>query len=145
MPSLSVVCGLGHQCAKHLCMGTTCTAADTILVIRCPHCMAGIEFRPMITYKYGRFVCRDCAHTVWPGLPEYRCTCRPCLRAARGDDAEERRNRLLTGCGKRVLRCAQLAFRWLLGGIVIEFAALNVVENGVAVQFTHTAAAEHRA
>ena len=53
---------------------------DTTLVIRCPYCVVGIEFRPMIAYKDGRFVCRDCAHTVRPGVPEYRCTCRPCLR-----------------------------------------------------------------
>jgi hypothetical protein len=53
---------------------------DTILIIRCPYCMAGIDFSPMIAYKDGRFVCRDCAHTVRPGVPEYGCTCRPCLR-----------------------------------------------------------------
>ena len=51
---------------------------DTILTIRCPYCMAGIDFRPMIAHKDGRFVCRDCAHTVRPGVPDYRCA-----RAAR--------------------------------------------------------------
>jgi hypothetical protein len=56
---------------------------DTILTIRCPYCMAGIDFRPMIAHKDGRFVCRDCAHTVRPGVPEYRCTCRTCLRLSR--------------------------------------------------------------
>jgi len=40
------------------------TLTDTILTIRCPHCMVGTELRPMIAYKDGRFVCRDCAHTV---------------------------------------------------------------------------------
>ena len=64
-------------------------AIDATLVIRCPYCLAGVEFRPMIAYKDGRFVCRDCAHTVRPGVPEYRCTCRPCLRTARGDAAKE--------------------------------------------------------
>jgi hypothetical protein len=34
----------------------------------------------MIAHKDGRFVCRDCAHTLRPGEPEYRCTCRKCLR-----------------------------------------------------------------
>jgi hypothetical protein len=62
------------------------TLTDTILVIRCPHCSTGIEFRPMISYKDGRFVCRDCAHTVRPGVTEYKCTCRPCVRAGRRDD-----------------------------------------------------------
>jgi len=61
------------------CMGAECTPTDTVLVIRCPYCLAGVEFRPMIAHKDGRFVCRDCAHTVRPGVPEYRCTCRFCL------------------------------------------------------------------
>ena len=65
------------------------TLTDTTLIVRCPYCLMGIEFRPMIAYKDGRFVCRDCAHTVRPGVPEYKCTCRPCLRVARGDDAED--------------------------------------------------------
>jgi hypothetical protein len=56
---------------------------DTTLTIRCPYCMAGIDFRPMMAHKDGRFVCRDCAHTVRPGVPDYRCTCRPCLRLSR--------------------------------------------------------------
>jgi hypothetical protein len=58
-------------------------ATDTTLTIRCPYCMAGIEFRPMIAHKDGRFVCRDCAHTVRPGVLEHRCTCRKCLRLSR--------------------------------------------------------------
>jgi hypothetical protein len=68
------------------------TPSDTILIICCPHCMVGIELRPMIAYKDGRFVCRDCAHTVRPGVSEYKCTCRPCLRATRGNDFEGSRS-----------------------------------------------------
>jgi hypothetical protein len=60
-------------------METSYVPADTTLVIRCPHCLIGIEFRPMIAYKDGRFVCRDCAHTVHPGMPAYRCICRNCI------------------------------------------------------------------
>jgi hypothetical protein len=55
---------------------------DTILVIGCPHCIVGMEFRAMIAYKDGRFVCRDCAHTVRPGVPRYKCVCRPCMTLA---------------------------------------------------------------
>ena len=66
---------------------------DTTLVIRCPHCLLGTEFRPMIAYKDGRFVCRDCAHTVCPGVPEYRCICFPCLRIQRGNESEAQRQR----------------------------------------------------
>jgi len=59
------------------------TFTDTTLTIRCPYCMAGRECRPMIAHKDGRFVCRDCAHTVRPGVLDYRCTCLPCLRLSR--------------------------------------------------------------
>ena len=59
------------------------TLTDATLIIRCSYCMAGIDFGPMIAYKDGRFVCRDCAHTIRPGVPEYRCTCRRCLRLSR--------------------------------------------------------------
>ena len=60
---------------------------DTILTMYCPHCAAGIEFKPMIAYKDGRFVCRDCAHTVRPGVLNYQCTCRRCLRFRRWADS----------------------------------------------------------
>jgi hypothetical protein len=69
-----------------LCMAVECTATDRTLVIRCPHCLVVIEFRPMIAYKDGRFICRDCAHTVRPGVTEYKCTCRPCLRQEQGKE-----------------------------------------------------------
>lgn len=55
-------------------------ATDTLMVIRCPYCLTGIDFGPMIAYINGRFVCRDYAHTVRPGMSEYGCTCRTCLR-----------------------------------------------------------------
>jgi hypothetical protein len=58
------------------------TLTDTTLVLRCPYCRVGIECRSMTSYKDGRFVCRDCAHTVRPGALEYKCTCRLCLRIA---------------------------------------------------------------
>jgi Zn finger protein HypA/HybF involved in hydrogenase expression len=53
---------------------------DTTLTIYCPYCTVGIEPKALIAYKDGRFVCRDCAHTVRPGVLDYRCTCRPCLK-----------------------------------------------------------------
>jgi hypothetical protein len=59
------------------------TLTDTILILRCAYCISGIEFAPMIAYNDGRFVCRDCAHTVRPGFTNYKCTCRSCFRAAR--------------------------------------------------------------
>lgn len=35
------------------------TATDTLMTVRCPYCMAGIDFRVMTAYKDGRFVCRN--------------------------------------------------------------------------------------
>jgi hypothetical protein len=66
------------------------TLTDMILTVYCPHCVAGIEYKPMIAYKDGRFVCRDCAHTVRPGALDYLCTCRPCLRLRRWIDSAPR-------------------------------------------------------
>ena len=62
--------------------------SDGTLIIRCPYCMAGVELRSMIAYKDGRFVCRDCAHTVRPGVPEYECACRPCLKLRKAVQAD---------------------------------------------------------
>ncbi len=55
------------------------TLTDTTLIVPCPYCMAGTDFRQMTAYKDGRFVCDDCAHTVRPGEPEYPCTCHTCF------------------------------------------------------------------
>lgn len=72
------------------------TLTDTTLTVRCPYCMAGIEFSPMIAYKDGRFVCRDCAHTVRPGVPAYKCLCRPCVRLSRKSLLTDHGSHLLT-------------------------------------------------
>jgi len=61
------------------------TATDALMVVRCLYCLNGIDFRTMTAHKDGRFVCRNCAHTVRPGVPEYKCTCRTCLRLSRKD------------------------------------------------------------
>src|ERR1700685_2196551 len=43
---------VGKPACKHPLVPTM---TDTILIIRCPHCMAGIEFRPLTAYNDGRF------------------------------------------------------------------------------------------
>ena len=67
----------GHRSAASASSNLMSTLTDTTLVICCPYSL--VERRPMIAYKDGRFVCRDCAHTEQPGVAEYRCTCRMCL------------------------------------------------------------------
>jgi hypothetical protein len=56
------------------------SAQDTQLVIRCPYCALGWDFRPLTPHQDGRFVCEKCGHTVRPGEIAYLCTCRKCLR-----------------------------------------------------------------
>jgi hypothetical protein len=56
---------------------------DTVLIFCCPYCRIGTDFRPLTAHKDGRFVCRDCAHTVRPGEPNYKCICRNCMKAGR--------------------------------------------------------------
>ena len=55
------------------------TPTDTLLLLRCAYCVAGLEFRPLVAYKDGRFVCRNCCHTVRPTVEDvstlYRRRC----------------------------------------------------------------------
>lgn len=76
------------------------TATDTVLLVRCAYCVAGLEFRPLVAYKDGRFVCRNCAHTVRPGVPNYRCTCSTCLSLSRKNGKQ-----LISFAGKPFLNC----------------------------------------
>jgi ribosomal protein S27AE len=55
-------------------------AQDTKLVIRCPYCILGLDFRPMAAHKDGRFVCEKCGHAVHPEEAAYLCSCCRCLR-----------------------------------------------------------------
>jgi hypothetical protein len=56
---------------------------DMVLVFYCPYCSVGADFWEMTGYKDGRFVCRNCAHTLRPGNPTYLCTCPKCLKSCR--------------------------------------------------------------
>jgi hypothetical protein len=51
-------------------------------IIRCPYCVLGDEFRPMVQ-RPGWFVCEVCCHTVLPGDPAFKCTCPNCLKLHR--------------------------------------------------------------
>jgi hypothetical protein len=51
---------------------------------RCPYCIVGAEFRLMIGYKDGQFVCTDCSHQERPGKKDYRCSCPHCMKLAMG-------------------------------------------------------------
>lgn len=53
-------------------------------IVRCPYCIMGIEFRPMVAHVDGRYICGKCGHTVFPSKPEYKCQCFKCLTLAVG-------------------------------------------------------------
>lgn len=42
--------------------------------VRCPYCVLGIEFRPMIGHVDGRFICDKCGHTTVPMMPATSAT-----------------------------------------------------------------------
>ncbi len=48
-------------------------------IVRCPYCVMGSEFRPMLqqSAKKKYFVCASCGHMATPEDPYLKC---PCLR-----------------------------------------------------------------
>ena len=51
-------------------------------IVRCPHCILGNDFRPMVQ-RPDWYVCEQCGHTVIPVDPEFKCSCRKCLELNR--------------------------------------------------------------
>jgi hypothetical protein len=51
--------------------------------VRCPYCVLGTEFRPMIARIDGTFVCSRCGHTAHPKDRYYQCGCSRCIELQR--------------------------------------------------------------
>jgi len=54
-------------------------------IVRCPYCILGDDFRPMLPKPGGWFICQKCGHTAQPGDPDFKCFCQKCgglVRAA---------------------------------------------------------------
>jgi len=49
----------------------TATPLEMRGVIRCPLCVSGPEFRPMVVHVNGRYICGKCGHALFPGKAEY--------------------------------------------------------------------------
>jgi ribosomal protein S27AE len=47
--------------------------------VRCPYCVLGLEFLPMVAHVDGRYICGKCGHTACPEDAAYRCHCPKCL------------------------------------------------------------------
>ena len=47
-------------------------------IVRCPYCVLGDDFRPMLPRSGGWFVCLNCIHIAAPEKPEFNCFCQKC-------------------------------------------------------------------
>lgn len=48
------------------------------MIVRCPYCVLGDNFRPMLAKDGGWFVCQKCGHSAMPGKPDFECYCQKC-------------------------------------------------------------------
>ena len=47
-------------------------------IIRCPYCVVGDQFKPMLSRGGGVLVCSKCGHTAIHEKPEFQCSCQKC-------------------------------------------------------------------
>ena len=52
-------------------------------IVRCPYCVLGDNFKQMLSRPAGWFLCKKCGHTVKPGDPDFKCSCRKCMEMNR--------------------------------------------------------------
>ena len=59
--------------------GFQLTMAMTMTAVRCPYCISGDEFTPMVAVADGRYMCGKCGHLAIPKDETFRCACRKCF------------------------------------------------------------------
>lgn len=47
-------------------------------IVRCPYCILGDDFRPMLHKPEGWFICQKCGHASIPGDQQFTCNCENC-------------------------------------------------------------------
>jgi hypothetical protein len=52
-------------------------------IVRCPYCVLGGDFEPMLPRPEGWFLCLECGHTAIPEKPDFKCSCRKCTELNR--------------------------------------------------------------
>lgn len=53
-------------------------------IVRCPYCVMGSEFRPMLPrFRETEFVCVSCGHVATPDDPYLKCPCSRCVDMSR--------------------------------------------------------------
>jgi uncharacterized protein (DUF983 family) len=55
-------------------------AIKAVIVVRCPYCVSGDEFKPMAAAGNRRFACGKCGHLAIPSDKNFRCACRKCFK-----------------------------------------------------------------
>ena len=50
--------------------------------VRCPYCVTGLKFHPMVAHLDGRHICNKCGHITGPNDAEYECHCANCRKLA---------------------------------------------------------------
>jgi hypothetical protein len=67
-------------------------------IVRCPYCVLGNEFRPMIRRSKNWFICLSCGHLATPNVLYSKCACSKCQEmnriASRCRGSEELRRSL---------------------------------------------------
>ena len=56
------------------------TSEIPVARVRCPYCVDGNDFRPMVEISDDRHICRKCGHIVSPSESYFVCGCIKCLR-----------------------------------------------------------------
>jgi hypothetical protein len=51
------------------------------VMVQCPYCVLGGEFRPMVAHLDGRFVCSRCGHLANPENRDFQCICTNCFES----------------------------------------------------------------
>jgi hypothetical protein len=51
-------------------------------IVCCPYCMLGDQSAPMLQ-RPEWFICELCGHIVIPEDPDFKCSCRDCLKLKR--------------------------------------------------------------
>ena len=52
-------------------------------IVRCPYCVLGEGFRPMLSRAEYWFICQKCGHIAMPGKPGFKCFCQKCSKLSR--------------------------------------------------------------
>ena len=53
--------------------------ATSAKTVRCPYCVLGEDFRPMIRHVDGRHICNKCGHLARPDDYNFKCPCPKCV------------------------------------------------------------------